>query len=107
MLLEDILLAVAMGAVFLSVALPLVRLLKSTQLRARDPLAEAQERLRIAKLEAEAAKLNKQTEEIYKHMYEDSLEDSRHVGTRVAEGEQSPADGSQEPTGKERTHGQK
>jgi hypothetical protein len=46
MLLEDILLAVAVGAALLVVGWPIYRFLKVTPWRRKDPLAQAQERLR-------------------------------------------------------------
>ena len=77
MLLEDILLAVAIGGVALVFGLPLVRFLKGTSWRTRDPLAEAQERLRIAKRDAEAARLNREAEKIYERMYDEPRDDPR------------------------------
>ena len=56
MLLEDLLLAIAIGTVGLFVGWPIVRFLKTALPRRKDPLAEAQERLRLAKREAEAAR---------------------------------------------------
>jgi hypothetical protein len=77
MLLEDILLAAAVGAVILLFGVPIVRYLKVMPWRRRDPLAEAKERLRIAKLEAEAAKLNREAEKIYENLYEETLAKDR------------------------------
>ncbi len=119
MLLEDILLAVVVGVVVLIIGLPIVRFLKAVPLRRRDPLAEAQERLRIAKLEAEAARVNREAEEIYKHLYEDTLEAAKAVpvqdhpsvagragGSRVAApDEPGEAESSDETTEKGKSHG--
>jgi uncharacterized membrane protein len=74
MLLEDILLVVAATAVILFVGAPIVRLWKAANLRRRDPLAEARERLRVAKVEAEAARLNREADEIYEHLYDETLD---------------------------------
>src|SRR5579864_4680412 len=106
MLLEDILLAVAVGAVLLMVGAPIVRFLKVAPWRRKDPLAEAQERLRIAKLEAEAAKLNREAERIYEHMYEETIaEDRGGKGARVVADEEA-VETLDEPTGKGKRHGQ-
>jgi hypothetical protein len=84
MLLEDILLAAAVGAVILVFGVPIVRYLKVMPWRRRDPLAEAKERLRIAKLEAEAARLNREAEKIYENLYEETLaKDHSGTGARV------------------------
>lgn len=108
MLLEDILLAVAVGVVLLMVAVPIVRFLKVAPWRKRDPLAEAQERLRIAKLEAEAARVNREAEKIYEQMYEETVRvgaDDRGKGVRVAPDDEAvPA--LDEATGKGKKHGQ-
>jgi hypothetical protein len=74
MLLEDILLAVTVGAVLVIVGWPIIRLLKVAPWRRRDPLAEAQERLRIAKIEAEAARVNREAEKIYEKLYEETID---------------------------------
>jgi len=92
MLLEDILLAIAVGVVLLTVGLPIYRLSKGARWRRRDPLAEAHERLRIAKLEAEAARVNREAERVYERLYEEALTDDRgNPGDRVVKDE--------EPTG--------
>jgi hypothetical protein len=75
MLLEDLLLAAAVGVVLLVAGVPIVRLAKLAPWRRKDPLAEAEERLRIAKLEAEIAKVNRETERIYEGLYGDVLDD--------------------------------
>jgi|SRR5580700_10132055 hypothetical protein len=90
MLLEDILLAIAVGVVVLVVGLSIYRFLKVAPWRRRDPLAEAHERLRIAKLEAEAAKVNREAEKVYEHLYEETLGDDRaRGGARVVTDEES------------------
>jgi hypothetical protein len=92
MLLEDILLAGAVGVVLLMVGLPIYRFLKVAPWRRRDPLAEAHERLRIAKLEAEAARVNREAEKVYEHLYEETLTDDRGGGgARVVTGEADQA----------------
>ena len=107
MLLEDILLAVVVGVVLVMVSLPIIRFLKVAPWRRRDPLAEAHERLRIAKLEAEVARVNREAEKIYEHLYSETLgEDRVSTGARVVtdkEGVQVLLD---EPTEKGKRHGQ-
>jgi hypothetical protein len=87
MLLEDILLAITVGAVVVIAGWPIARLLKAARWRRSDPLAEAQERLRLAKLEVEAARLNREAEKIYEQLYEETIaggDDGRSGGRRVA-----------------------
>ncbi len=86
MLLEDILLAVAIGVVLLVVGWPLYRLLKTAapEWRRRDPLAEAHARLKAAQREAEAARLNREADRIYEKLYDDALTDDGR-GPRVEE----------------------
>src|SRR5271165_5604830 len=84
MLLEDILLAVAVGIVLLMVGVPIVRSLKVVAWRRKDPLAEAHERLRLAKLEAEVAKVNREAEKIYESLYDETLADDPGAGARIA-----------------------
>lgn len=106
MLLEDILLAVAVGVVLLMVGLPIVRFLKGAPWRRKDALAQAQERLRIAKLEAEAARVNREAEKIYEHLYEDALADNRGgTGARIAPDKEA-VQAVDEPTEKGKRHGQ-
>jgi hypothetical protein len=94
MLLEDIVLAVLVGVVLLLVGIPIVRLLRVASFRQKDPLAEAQERLRIAQREAEAARVNREAEKIYEHLYDEALaEDHGRVGTRVSSSGSTGASG--------------
>ncbi|HWW87089.1 MAG TPA: hypothetical protein VNZ26_26010 [Vicinamibacterales bacterium] len=105
MLLEDILLAGAVGIVLLMVGLLIYRFLKVAPWRRRDPLAEAQERLRIAKLEAEAARVNREAEKVYERLYEETLKDDRGGGgARVVADEAVQAVDEQMKKGKR--HGQ-
>jgi hypothetical protein len=110
MLLEDLLLAVAVGAVLLTIGLPIVRLLKAAPWRREDPLAAAQERLRIAKLEAEIAKVNREAENIYESLYQEAMTDDRGGGSsrRVAADDKAARAHDEEPhgTGKGQRNGQ-
>lgn len=103
MLLEDILMAVAIGAVLIICGFPIVRMLKTAPWRRQDPLAAAQERLRIAKLEAEIAKVNREAEEIYDKLYAETITADRGGG-RVDASEESVSAGDQ-GTGKGRRSG--
>jgi hypothetical protein len=73
MLLEDLLLIAAIGVVGLLVSRPIARLYKMAPWRKRDPLADAQERLRVAKIEAEAARVNREADRIYEKLSDESL----------------------------------
>ena len=97
MLLEDLLLAVAIGIVGLFVGLPLVRLLRGASWRRKDPLAEAHERLRKAKLEAEAARVNREAEQIYERMYDETMSSDRPAGVRVAPEDEGAAGEDERP----------
>jgi uncharacterized membrane protein len=104
MLLEDILLALAVGAVLVFVGLPIVRLLRSIpSLRRRDPLAEARARLDAAKNEEEAAKLHREADRIYERLYDDTLaEDAAAQGSAGRE----EAEEIEPPMEKDKRHGQ-
>jgi hypothetical protein len=105
MLLEDILLAVVVGVVIVVVGWPIYRFLRVTPWRRRNPLAEAQERLRIAKLEAEAARVNRETERVYENLYEETMTDDRGGGgARIVTDEQA-LQTPDEPMGKGKRHG--
>jgi len=76
MLIEDILLILfGSGISFLFVVRPIYKFIVAVIPREKDSLKEAKERLEIARKEIEAAKLNKQTEELYEKMYKETLED--------------------------------
>jgi len=105
MLLEDILLAVAVGVVLLMVGLPIVRFAKGAPWRRRDPLAEAHERLRIAKLEAEAARVNREAERVYEHLYEEALADDRSRGGARVVTDEEAVHNLDEPVEKGKRHG--
>jgi hypothetical protein len=84
---------------------PLVRFLKVVPWRRKDPLAEAHDRLRRARIEAEVARVNREAEKIYEGLYEETLaEDRSAAGPRAApdqEGVQAP----EESTEKGKKHG--
>ena len=82
MLPEDLLLVlvVAVGVVLGIAGWPIYRRAKAGRWRQNDPLAEAEERLRLARLEAEVARVNRETEEVYDRMYQDVLDDGKGRG---------------------------
>lgn len=65
--------ATGIGVFF--VAIPGYKLYKTIFPSKNNPVKDAKEKLEQAKAEAEAAKLNKQTEELYKTLYEEILKD--------------------------------
>jgi hypothetical protein len=75
MLPEDVWLVLAIGIVLGVVGWPIYRLAHRRSWRRSDPLAEAQERLRIAKLDAETVRLNREAERVYDDMYKEALEE--------------------------------
>jgi hypothetical protein len=107
MMLEDLLLALALGVAFVVVSVPVVRFLKVTQWRRADPLAEAKERLRLAKLEAEAARVNREADKIYEDLYGEALNGDRDATHARVSPEAEPADTTQETTGRGKGHGQR
>lgn len=76
MLFEEILLVLLGGGIgVFMIGLPTYKLIRSVIPAKRNPLKEAQERLELARLEAEAAKLNKKTEKVYEDIYHETLEE--------------------------------
>jgi hypothetical protein len=106
MVLEDILLALAIGVVLLVIGLPIVRLLQALpSQRRRDPLAEARQRLEAAKTEEEAARLNREADRIYERLYDDTLAGDDRVRAPEAAGKEE-ADEIEPPMEKDKGHGQ-
>jgi biopolymer transport protein ExbB/TolQ len=70
-----ILLMIILASVFL-IGVPLFQIFRMFFAKKRDSLEEARVRLEVAKKDAEAARLNKEAEELYNSMYEDALNDS-------------------------------
>ncbi len=73
MLPEDIWLVLAVGVVLGVIGWPIYRFAVQRPGRKSDPLAEAHERLRVAKMEAEAARVNREAERVYDDLYKDAL----------------------------------
>lgn len=76
MWLQDLLLLLLLASSVFLIGIPTAKLIKAVVPRSRpDPLVEAKKRLEQAKLEAEAARLNKETEKLYNKMIEDVIQD--------------------------------
>lgn len=72
---EGLMIALMIGTGVFFVGIPLIKIIKMLLPSRRDSLKEAQERLEIARKEAEAARLNKEAEKVYSEIYEEVLED--------------------------------
>lgn len=73
---ELMLIAGLMIISFFLIVLPLCKFYRALAPVKRDALKEAKMRLDVAKAEAEAAVLNKETEKLYEEIYSEVLEDS-------------------------------
>lgn len=60
---------------FWFIVLPVVRYVATLTPPARNPVKEAQDKLRIAKDELAAARLNKEAEQLYEQLYQEALQD--------------------------------
>ena len=72
---EDLLLLALLGSGVFLIGIPLYKLTKVLHPKKRNPLHEAQERFDQAKLEVQAARLDKEREKLYNQMYNEALED--------------------------------
>lgn len=72
---EGLMIALMIGAGVFFVGIPLIKIIKMMLPSRRDSLKEAQERLEVARKDAEAARLNKEAEKVYSEIYEEVLED--------------------------------
>lgn len=73
---QDLLLLLLLASSVFLIGIPAVKLIKAVIPQSRpDPLVEAKKRLEQAKLESEAARLNKETEKLYTKMIEDVIQD--------------------------------
>lgn len=75
MLLEDILLFLLIGGGVFLIGIPFYKLIRAVVPNRRNPVQEAKERLEQARLELEAAKVNKEVEKVYENLYSDVTED--------------------------------
>lgn len=72
---EGVLFILLMLVGLFAVGIPLVKIFKMIFPSKRDSLREAQERLEVARKDAEAARLNKEAEKVYSKIYDEVLED--------------------------------
>ena len=82
MLLEDLLILLAATSSVFLIGIPLYRLVNAVVPKKRNALAEAKERLEQARLEQEAARINKETEKLYEHMYDEDLKQGQEQATQ-------------------------
>lgn len=75
MLFEDLLWLAALASGVFFIGIPVYQFLRMSLPQRKNPVAEAKLRLAAAKAEAEAARLNKETEKLYEDIYHDLLED--------------------------------
>lgn len=71
-----------LGSAIFFVGIPLAKLVKLMIPVKKDPVAEAKVRLEVARKEAEAARLNKETEKVYSHLYEEVLQEDEEERDR-------------------------
>jgi hypothetical protein len=77
MLLEDIMILLLIGSGIFLVGVPFYKIVKAVVPATRkDPVKDARERLERARLELEAAKVNKETEKLYDDLYSEITEDN-------------------------------
>lgn len=73
---EDILLLALLASGVFLIGIPLYKVTKILHpTKKRNPLHEAQDRFEQAKLEVQAARLDKEREKLYNQMYNEALED--------------------------------
>lgn len=82
MIFEYLLLLLLAGVSIFFIGIPLFKLIKTITPKKHNPLLEAKEKLEHAKLEAEAARLNKETEKVYNSLYEDVLQNDENKDRR-------------------------
>jgi hypothetical protein len=76
MFLEDMLWLAILASGVLLIGIPTFKFLKAiTPKKKKSNLVEAKERLEQARLDAEAAKLNKETDRLYDQMYQEALQE--------------------------------
>jgi hypothetical protein len=81
---QDLLLLLLLVSSIFFIGIPLFKIVKLLiPTRPKNPLAEAKDRLERARLESEAAHLNKETEKLYNKMYEEALQDEDDANIRI------------------------
>lgn len=79
MLFETMLIILASGISVFAIGVPAFKLVKSVIPLKIDPVKEAKIRLDVAKKESEAARLNKEADELYEKMYQEALDESNET----------------------------
>lgn len=79
---EGILILIMLASAIFFIGIPLAKLVKLMLPVKKDPIGDAKERLEVARAEAEAARLNKETEKVYSHLYEEALQEDEEEGER-------------------------
>jgi len=82
LVLEQILIVLLLLSSVFLIGIPFVKLVRTLVPSRRNPVRVAQERLEQARLEAEAARLNKETEKVYEDLYHDVLDDTETENRR-------------------------
>lgn len=67
---------IIIGAVF--IILPIIKFVRSLNPK-KDPVKEATLRLQRARIELEAARLNKETNALYEQLYQETIDDNDEV----------------------------
>ena len=77
---QDLLLLLLLASSIFLIGIPLFKLAKLLiPQKKRNPLVEAKVRLEQAKLEVEAARLDKERDKLYDQLYEEALEDDSDI----------------------------
>jgi hypothetical protein len=79
MLFEQLLIFVAIFLAIFMIGIPLIKLVRALIPVKKDPLVEARIRLEVARKEAEAARLNQETDKIYNQICNDIVDDSIYI----------------------------
>lgn len=83
MFIETVLIILILSLSFFLVGVPAVKIIRSLLPKAKvDPVVAARIRLETAQKEVEAARLDKEAEKIYDHMYEELINDSEDSKNR-------------------------
>jgi predicted HAD superfamily hydrolase len=72
---EGLLILILLVTTVFMVGIPAWKMVRALFPKKTDSLEEAKVRLEVAKKEAQAARLNKETEKVYSEIYEDILEE--------------------------------
>lgn len=79
MLFEDIMLLILLGSSVFLIGIPTYKFVRKIVPSKKNPLADAKERLDQARLEVEAARLDRERDKLYNQMYNDALEELDNI----------------------------